>query len=116
MLPGTNAAVRKVVPKSVPIAPDVKSVIILIFSYILGLSWLVPTRHVLMGSHISDLTKRILSPGLYTEWKKRNMKIILFGEGLNDEETQRHCIKEGVDILLTDRPDLLKEVIRSSNH
>jgi len=83
------------------------------FSYLFGLSWLVPTRHILMGSHISNLTKRIISPGLISDWKKRNMRIILFGEGLNDEETQRHCLNEGVDILLTDRPDILKELLRT---
>jgi glycerophosphoryl diester phosphodiesterase len=111
--PRTNALIRAIVPKSIPIAPDFKAVIILMFSYLFGLSWLVPTRHILMGSHISNLTKRIISPGLISDWKKRNMRIILFGEGLNDEETQRHCLNEGVDILLTDRPDILKELLRT---
>jgi len=111
--PRTNKAIQAVLPKTVPIAPDFAAVITMMITYVFGLSWIFPTRHSMMGSHISDLTKNILTSGLYSDWKRRNMKLILFGEGLNDAETQRHCIREGVDILLTDRPDILKDVLKT---
>jgi len=113
VFPSVNKAIRLIIPKNIPIAPDFKSVLLLILSYILGLSWILPTRHSMMGSHISEMTKNILTPGLFLDWKNRNMKVIIFGEGLNDAETQKHCIREGVDILLTDRPDILKEVLKN---
>jgi len=113
VLPRTNQSLRKVIGKSIPIAPDFKTVLFMIVTYIFGLSWIIPTKHAIMGSHISELTNQLLTTGLYYDWKKRNVKIILFGEGLNEAETQRHCIREGVDILLTDRPDILKEVLKT---
>jgi len=113
VFPSINRAIRSTIPKTIPIAPDFSGVISLMLTYVLGISWILPTRHSMMGSHISELTKNILTPGMFSDWKKRHMKIILFGEGLNDAESQKHCIREGVDILLTDRPDILKEVLKN---
>jgi len=113
VFPRVNKAIRSTLPKTIPIAPDFSSVLSLMLGYVLGLSWLMPTRHSMMGSHISELTKNILTPGLFTNWRNRNMRIILFGEGLNEAESQKCCIREGVDILLTDRPDILKEVLEN---
>jgi len=112
VFPGINKALRSTLPKTIPIAPDFTTVITWMLTYVLGISWILPTRRSMMGSHISDLTKNILTPGLISDWKRRNMKIVLFGEGLNDAESQKECIQKGVDLLLTDRPDILKEVLK----
>jgi len=113
VIPGCNKALQNLLPKSIPIAPDFVTVVFMLFTYVLGLSWLLPTKHALMGAHIAEMTKQILTPSLFSDWKKRNMKIVLFGDGLNDAETQKQCIRDGVDILLTDRPDIARDVLRS---
>jgi UDP-N-acetylmuramoylalanine-D-glutamate ligase len=46
---------------------------------------------------------------------KKGKRIAVFGPDLNDIEMQKFCVKIGVDFLVTDRPDLMRQVIEDHN-
>jgi len=107
--PAINKRLMQLFP-DIPICPDFITVLKMILLYCFGLSWILPSRHPLMGTVLIKNLK-FISHGLFSDWKSRKMKIILFGDGLNDGPLMKDCMDVGADILLTDRPDLLRNIL-----
>jgi len=114
--PKPNKMLQKCILPEIPICPDFVTVLKMIIFYCFGLSWLIPSRHPIMGLHISEYTTNILTTRLLSYWKSRNFIVVLFGEGINDAITQKDFIQKGIDVLLTDRPDILRDVLGPSKN
>jgi len=110
VFPKTNKMLRQLFP-DIPLCPDFVTVLKMLIFNCFGLSWLLPANHPFMGLHVSEITKNILSSSMLSEWKSRKFTVILFGEGINEADVQREFLQKGIDILLTDRPDVLREVL-----
>jgi glycerophosphoryl diester phosphodiesterase len=104
-----NKTLLKVIPKEVPMTPDINSALYFAVAYYLGVGWIFPIKHHICGLKISPEIKEFITVGLIDEMHSRNRKIALFGPSLDDEEVQLDFIQKGVDIIITDRPDLLRK-------
>jgi len=87
---------------------------VFVAAYYLGISWLIPFQHHMAGLKISEEISPFITKGLINELHQRKRKIALFGPLLDEKSVQEDMIKMGIDILLTDRPDLLR--INFDNH
>ena len=48
---------------------------------------------------------------LLQSWKKRDCKIVLFGGLLDEAEVQKQYLEAGTDVIVTDKPDVLRQVM-----
>jgi len=109
--PATNAAVSRVLPPEVPLLPDLLSVLLRIVAYCFFVDWLIPYKHPMMGCVAVDFTRNILTEGMVKHWRDEGRPVFLFGPLLNEIESTRLYLSWGVDLCLTDRPDMLRALI-----
>jgi len=106
---------RGLLPPKIPMTPDIKSAFFYVVAYYLGLSWVLPISHEICGLKISGEIAEFITPGLINDMHSRNRKIALFGPSLDDQEIQKKMINMGVDIIITDRPDFLRDNLDKMN-
>lgn len=96
-------------PAHVPCTPDINSMFVLFFFYTFGLMWLIPFRHHIVGVTIHRMGIKVLSKKLVDAFHSRGRLVAVFGPDLDTVENQEFCLECGVDMFVTDRPDLLKQ-------
>eukprot|EP01125_Pyxidicula_operculata_P020802 TRINITY_DN7798_c0_g1_i2.p1 TRINITY_DN7798_c0_g1~~TRINITY_DN7798_c0_g1_i2.p1 ORF type:complete len:304 (-),score=38.53 TRINITY_DN7798_c0_g1_i2:45-956(-) len=109
-----NREIRKTLPKTIPLCPDAITILTYMFLYCIGLEWIFPLKHHMFGMVAMKETARLITPRMIESWKKRNAVVILFGSALDEIESQKQWIKNGCDVVLTDRPDNLRISLASS--
>ena len=110
-----NSLLRELRPSpSVPVMTDLGHTSALIRDYATSL-WLSDVKHEVFGFVLLPRTRFLFSRGLVECLHERGMRVLVCGEDLSREETLRECLDYGVDILLTDRPDLLGKIITEAS-
>jgi len=110
--PKINSEVLKILPQ-LPISPDAVTVLKYVLMYSLGLDWVIPTKHAIMGAPVIAMTHPCISKGMINSWTRRQLKVVLYGPLLDDPLYQKEYLEKGVHVLLTDRPDLLRNILGS---
>eukprot|EP01128_Nolandella_sp_AFSM9_P007080 TRINITY_DN3783_c0_g1_i2.p1 TRINITY_DN3783_c0_g1~~TRINITY_DN3783_c0_g1_i2.p1 ORF type:complete len:239 (+),score=53.10 TRINITY_DN3783_c0_g1_i2:517-1233(+) len=108
-----NVGLKNALPPTSPITPDIASMMKLIACYAVGLDWLIPMAHPFVGCVAIDFSQYILTEKLIASWKSRGYPVFLFGPLLDDPAIMKKYKQWGADLLLTDRPDYLRELIDS---
>lgn len=102
-----NREVLRLKPSCAPATPDINSMIMLYVCYMLGVLWLVPMRHEIVGTTAYRWGMKVLTIRMVKAFKKRDRLMAVFGDHLDSMEGQLECLSLGCDFLVTDRPDLL---------
>jgi hypothetical protein len=97
----------------IPCAVDFISMLKILVLYWLGLLWLVyPLQHQILGFFVNDRTERVMSKRLFRTLQEAGSVVALFGPGTNDRASQLKYLDMGVDMLVSDRPDILQSTLQ----
>jgi len=108
-----NALLSKIKPPEVPLITDVSATVAIIGLYMTGtLSWYT-FDHNIFGFILIPATAMFWSKGLVDAIHKAGVKVLVCGEELDKEERIKECIEYGVEFIMTDRPDILTNTLRS---
>jgi len=111
--PSINKKVLEIKPESMACCADVKTMFVMLILYHLGLLWVYPFSHPVVGFFVDHRTDRILSRRLFDVLHGRGHLIAVFGSGLDSPEIQKkHIGYLGSDLIVTDRPDLLNQSMK----
>jgi len=102
-------------PKDVAVATDIATVVKILVLYWTGLLWLYPLQHEIFGFIVMEKTKDKLPLGLIKAIKNRGRKVAVFGPLLDHKEYQQKFLEMGCDMVLTDRPDVLRQCVDELN-
>eukprot|EP00850_Spirogloea_muscicola_P018977 SM000180S03502 [mRNA] locus=s180:111400:114792:+ [translate_table: standard] len=106
-----NLEIRKQRPPCVPVTPDKNTMVFLYAMYLLGLLWLAPLQHEIVGTTAHRWGFKVLTPGMIKAFHDRKRWMAVFGDYLDNAEGQLDCLALGVDLLVSDRPDILHNSI-----
>ncbi len=70
-----------------------------------------PVEHEVFGSILLARTRRFWDWALVDAVHEKGARVLLCGDELSRPEVLRECVRRGVDFILTDRPDLLQQVL-----
>eukprot|EP00270_Netrium_digitus_P009602 TRINITY_DN2927_c0_g1_i4.p1 TRINITY_DN2927_c0_g1~~TRINITY_DN2927_c0_g1_i4.p1 ORF type:complete len:351 (+),score=59.31 TRINITY_DN2927_c0_g1_i4:117-1169(+) len=113
--PAANRELLRLKPSFIPATPDMNSMIFMYVCYLVGLLWLVPMRHEIVGTTVHRWGIRVLTERMVRAFHKRKRLIAVFGEHLDTESGQLDCLALGCDLLVTDRPDILHRSMKKWN-
>lgn len=107
-----NRYLRKVrQSQTVPVCSDIRQTFRIIGAYY---SWLLPhyrPQQEVAGFILLDRTQRFWHWDLVESVHTTGMRILLCGEELSRPDVLRECVRRGVDYIMTDRPDLLQQIL-----
>jgi len=99
---------------SIPICADIETMMKIAQAYKQGqLNENYPYEHDILGLFLELHTRRILTQDLIDTIHKAGKPIALVGSLLDDAKVQQEMIELGIDILVTDRPDVLRQTLDS---
>ena len=70
-----------------------------------------PYEHDILGFFLESHTRNLLTKALVDTIHQAGKPLALVGSLLGDRQVQKEMIELGVDILFTDRPDILRETL-----
>jgi len=105
-----NRYLRKHKPPDVPVAVDIKTMLVVCVLYNLGLLPLFPLRHDIYGFFIDDRTDKYLGRGIFDYLSRMGKTTAVFGPRLDEPNIMKKYLDLGADLILTDRPDVLWSV------
>ncbi|CAF1037619.1 unnamed protein product [Adineta steineri] len=109
-----NKEVQKQKPSSIPICADTETMLKIFQAYKQGqLNENYPFEHDILGLFLESHTRSILTQHLIDTIHKTGKPLAIVGSLLDDPKIQKEMIELGVDILFTDRPDILRQTFNS---
>jgi glycerophosphoryl diester phosphodiesterase len=109
-----NKAVQQQKPSSIPICADIQSMMNISQAYKQGrLNEKYPFEHDILGVFLESHTRAMLTPHLIETIHRTGRPLAIVGSLLDDPTVQKEMIELGVDILFTDRPDVLRQTLDS---
>jgi len=66
----------------------------------------------MIGAPINKMTASCISKGIVHSWVSRGLKVVLYGPLLDEPQFQKMYLQYGVHILLADRPELLRSIVK----
>ena len=81
----------------------------------MGLLPLLRIKHDIIGLHIGRSTNWLITNGLIKAIHSRNRWVAVSGPGLNVPSIQKHFIDLGVQLIISDRPDVLNVTMGRSD-
>jgi len=109
--PSINRELIQLRPSNIPVIVDAKTMIITILLDKIRLSWMYHIKHDIVGFIVDGRTNRLITNRLILQLLRRGHWVAVFGAFLDDEHYQRHFINLGVQLIVTDRPDILRKTI-----
>jgi len=107
----TNALLQLLKSPIVPLVSDSSASIHFVMSH-LGGNTAIEVSHNIIGFFFSPATMMFFSAELVAAAHKSGCKFIVVGDVLDNEAFQKQCIDCGVDIILSDRPDILSRTMK----
>jgi len=108
-----NQLLAKSKPQGVPLITDVVATIAITSSYWTGLLSYYKFEHNIFGYILNTATIMFWSKGLVDALHAAGCQVLVCGDELDKEEIQKQCIEWSVDFIMTDRPDVLTQTMRS---
>ncbi|CAF0949044.1 unnamed protein product [Rotaria sordida] len=109
-----NKELQKQKFSSIPICADIETMMKISQDYKQGrLNENYLYEHDILGFFLESHTRSILNKHLIDTIHKAGKPLALVGSLLDDSNVQREMIELGIDILFTDRPDILRQTLDS---
>jgi glycerophosphoryl diester phosphodiesterase len=109
-----NKELQKQKPSFIPICADIETMMNIAQVYKQGqLKDNYPYEHDILGFFVESNTRAILTEHLIKTIHKAGKPLALVGSLLDDPTVQKEMIQLGIDILFTDRPDVLRQTFDS---
>ena len=109
-----NVEVHKAKPHSIPLCADVETMMQIVEVYRQGqLTASYPYDHDLLGFFVEAHTRAAITADLIESIHRAGKPVAVVGSLLDRDEVQREMIQLGLDILFTDRPDVLRQTLDS---
>jgi glycerophosphoryl diester phosphodiesterase len=96
---------------SVPLCTDTKQGILITVAHDTGLWERLHFTHDVYGFMLRKETRRFWSRSLVEAVHRAGPRVLVCGGDLSTKGALRECVDYGVDYIMTDRPDLLQEVL-----
>jgi len=111
VLLGCNNLLAQLKPPHVPLITDISATVSIMSLYFTGFLKWYTFQHSIFGFILNESTAMFWSKGLVEALHKEGLKVLVCGEELDKEDIIRQCIDYGVDFIMSDRPDVLKETL-----
>jgi glycerophosphoryl diester phosphodiesterase len=109
-----NKELQKEKFPSIPICADIETMLNIAQVYKQGqLNENYAYEHDILGFFVEPHTRSLLTPHLIETIHKAGKPLAFVGSLLDNPKTQQEMIELGVDILFTDRPDILRQTLDS---
>ena len=97
---------------SIPICADIETMMKFAQDYRQGhVNASYPYEHDILGFFLESHTRNLLDKRLINTIHQAGKPLALVGTLLDDQQVQKEMIELGVDILFTDRPDILRQTL-----
>mmetsp|Transcript_30397 Transcript_30397/g.33958 ORF Transcript_30397/g.33958 Transcript_30397/m.33958 type:complete len:182 (-) Transcript_30397:27-572(-) len=112
-----NKRLRALKPPHMAITADAMTIMTMVGLYWIGLLWILPVKHHFVGGIMYARGRRIITKKMVKYWhEQRGQKAIVFGSTLDTRAGCQECINCGVDVIMTDRPDVLRKVLDGNDY
>lgn len=111
VFPRVNAEIFHHRHPSTPIAADFATMIKIILLYYVGLIWLYPIKHQVLGGIAMKRTRWVLSERFLRTLKLTGCKIAVFGHDVNSEDNLQYYMDVGVHLIITDSPNTMRKLL-----
>jgi glycerophosphoryl diester phosphodiesterase len=109
-----NKELQKQKSSSIPLCIDIETMMTIAQIYKQGqLKDNYPYEHDILGFFVESSTRPMITKHLISTLHKAGKPLALVGSLLDDPKVQQEMIELGVDILFTDRPDVLRQTFDS---
>lgn len=109
-----NKELQKQKPSSIPICADIESMMEFSQAYRQGqVNQNYSCKHDILGFFLEPHTRAMLTKHLVDTIHQTGKPFAVVGSLLDDVNVQKQMIEFGVDILFTDRPDILRQTFDS---
>jgi glycerophosphoryl diester phosphodiesterase len=108
-----NRLLARLKPPSVPLITDVSATLAIATAYYTGFLGYMKIEHNIFGYILNSGTTMFWTKGLIDALHLAGCQVLVCGDALDNEDIQRQCIEYGVDFIMTDRPDILTETMKS---
>jgi len=102
---------KRASPAQRPCVSDMGQTFAATIAYGTGAWPLYRFEHEVFGFILRDETARFWSRGLVEAVRARGVRVLVCGDWVSRVEVMRDCVAWGVEYIMTDRPDLLCEVV-----
>jgi glycerophosphoryl diester phosphodiesterase len=109
-----NKQLQKQKLPSIPICADTETMMKFVQIYRQGqVDDNYPYEHDILGFFLESYTRSLITKHLVNTIHKAGKPLALVGTLLDDPKVQKEMIELGIDILFTDRPDILRQTLDS---
>lgn len=110
-----NLELQRTKLPSIPLCADSSTMMKFIANYRQGqVNDTYPYEHDILGFFLETSTRNLVTKSLLDTLHRAGKLLALVGSLLDDRQVQKEMIELGVDILFTDRPDILRETLNES--
>lgn len=96
---------------SSPTVADAGTMLKLILLYAIGLMWLYPIKHQVLGGIVMKKTRWIMSERFLRTLRLTGCKVAVFGHDVNSEEEIQYFMDIGVQMIVTDSPNVMRRLL-----
>lgn len=108
VFPSVNAEVLKYRHPVSPVVADSLTMLYISLLYAIGLLWLYPLKHQVLGGILMKRTRWVMTPKYLKTLRTTGCKIAVFGPDVNSEEDIQYLVDSGVQLIVTDSPNVMK--------
>lgn len=94
-----------------PVVADAVTMLKLIALYAVGLMWLYPIRHQVLGGIVMPKVRWVMTERFLKTLRLTGCKVAVFGPDTNTEEDLQFFMDVGVQMLVTDSPHILNRML-----
>lgn len=107
-----NLQLQRQKSPSIPICADANTMLKFTQNYLQGqVNAAYTYEHDILGFFLESHTRNLVTKTLLDTIHRAGKPLALVGSLLDDRQVQKEMIELGVDILFTDRPDILRETL-----
>lgn len=110
VFPSVNAEVLKYRHPVSPVAADALTMLKLGLLYVVGLLWIFPIKHQILGGILMKRTRWIFTAKYLRTLRATGCKVAVFGPDVDSEENIQFLIDSGVQLIVTDSPNVMKDI------
>jgi glycerophosphoryl diester phosphodiesterase len=94
-----------------PVVADAATMFKLILLYAIGLMWLYPIKHQVLGGIVMSKTRWVMTERFLKTLRLTGCKVAVFGPDTNTEEDLQFYMDVGVQMLVTDSPNVMRRLL-----
>lgn len=111
VFPSANRELLLRRPAGVPVTADALTMIKITLLYAVGLMWLYPIQHQILGGLVMKKTRWLMTEKFLRTLRLTGCKVAVFGPDVNSEEDIQFFMDIGVQMIFTDSPHLMRRLL-----